>query len=248
MWHTWFVLFLLLLAPPTLPQEACALSDTSVGKRQLFVNTGYEDCAKRETSASSCTSMTWPRCLSVTSTPNLVRSFCLAFPAGVGVWRRSLLRALHSSVSHVGLTFFQITSYYPHKFVMYCRCLHFTACPLQEEGGNCFFYCYFSALSSFTGGMKWVGWAAGPFMTLILGSWWAAEGMGVQNFVHLLSSSGDLDIMRQLGARNVRSYRFPWIEVSVQFVVSPHFQCTKCLDFVTMTALLNLVPPLFLKT
>lgn len=70
-------------------QEACARSDTSVGKRQLFVNTGYEDCAKRETSASSCTNMTWPRCLSVTSTPNLVSSSCLTFLAGVGDWRRS---------------------------------------------------------------------------------------------------------------------------------------------------------------
>lgn len=65
--------------------------------------------------------------------------------------------------------------------------------------------------------------------------------------MHLLSSSGDLDIMRQLAVRNLQSCRFPWIEVSVQFVVSPRFWCTKCLVFVIMTALSNLVSALFLK-
>lgn len=52
-----------------------------------------------------------------------------------------------------------------------------------------------------------------------------------KTFMHLLSSSGDLDIMRQLAARNLQSCRFPWIEVSAQFVVSPHSWCTKCLVF-----------------
>lgn len=89
-------------------QEACARSDTSVGKRQLFVNTGYEDCAKRETSASSCTSMTWPRCLSVTSTPNLVSSSCLTFLAGVGDWRRSWCIPL---IHPQSITFFCVWCY-----------------------------------------------------------------------------------------------------------------------------------------
>lgn len=140
--------------------------------------------------------------------------------------------------------------YYPHKFVMYCRCLHLTACPLQEKGGDCCFYCFFFffALSLFFG-----VWDEKAEQLIFAWLWfWGADeqqrAWGCKTFVHLLSSSGDLDIMRQLGARNLESCSFPWIEVSVQFVVSPHFWCTKYLGFVTMTALSNLVPPLFLKT
>lgn len=148
-----------------------------------------------------------------------------------------VLRALHSSAS----------PYFPHKLVMYCWCLHLRACPLQEEGGNCCFYCFFCLKFIFLGYemSRLSSWSLhdSNFGELMM----QQRAWGCKTFMHLLSSSGDLDIMRQLGGRNLQSYRFPWTEVSVRFVVSPHFWCTQCLVFVTMTALSNLVPSLFLK-
>lgn len=56
-------------------QVGCVHSVTSAERRRWCVNTGSEDCARRETSASFSMNTTWPRCLNVTSTPSLVCSF-----------------------------------------------------------------------------------------------------------------------------------------------------------------------------
>lgn len=85
------------------PQVGCVHSVTSVERRRWCVNTGSEDCARRETSASSSMSTTWPRCLNATSTPSLVCWFA--------VWQMSLddcillhVRSLLMSCVCVGLS------------------------------------------------------------------------------------------------------------------------------------------------
>lgn len=121
----------------------------------------------------------------------------LAFLAGVGVWWREswyiLLIRLQSITVLLCLmilldcTFSDLHSpspYCPPKFVTYCRC------PLSQElvprgkRGEVQVFTGFYALRSVLD-VRCVGWAVGLCMTLILGSWWAAEGMGVQNFYAL---------------------------------------------------------------
>lgn len=70
-------------------------SDTLLVKRLLYVSIGWEVYVKKATSVSFYINMTWQRCQSVISTPNLVsiaKGFNMYFYCKYMYWQKTLLQ------------------------------------------------------------------------------------------------------------------------------------------------------------
>lgn len=70
-------------------------SDTQRVRRLWCASTGFVDCVKRGTSVNSFTSTIWPKCQSVTSTPNLVSDWFLRYSKFLAVmvfWSRKYMK------------------------------------------------------------------------------------------------------------------------------------------------------------